>query len=91
MSTTELDGKIRELRELRRMSEELAAEIETIQDSIKAEMTARNVDELTGTDWKATWKEVTSSRFDSKAFKATHAELYNQYTKETSTRRFTVA
>lgn len=91
MSTTELDSKIRELRELRRMSEELAAEIETIQDSIKAEMTARNVDELTGTDWKATWKEVTSSRFDSKAFKATHAELYHQYTKETCTRRFTVA
>ncbi len=62
MSINDLDGKIKELRELRRMADELAAEIETITDSIKSEMTARSVDELTGTDWKATWKEVVTSR-----------------------------
>ena len=36
-----MDSKIKELRELRRMADELAAEIEAIQDAIKAEMTAR--------------------------------------------------
>ena len=48
MSTHEMDSKIKELRELRRMADELAAEIETITDSIKDEMAAREVDELTG-------------------------------------------
>lgn len=91
MSVNELTSKVKELRELRRMAEELAAEIEAMQDAIKAEMTARNVDELAGTDWKISWKSVSSSRFDSKAFKATHAELYQQYTREATTRRFVVA
>lgn len=91
MSANELSSKIKELRELRRMADELAAEIETITDSIKDEMSAREVDELTGSDYKITWKLVKSRRFDSKAFKATHSELYEQYCSETATRRFTVA
>ena len=50
MSVNEMDSKIKELRELRRMADELAAEIEAIQDSIKQEMTAREVDELSGSE-----------------------------------------
>ena len=69
MGTIELDAKVKELRELRRMAEELAAEIDGLTDTIKAEMTARGVDELTGTDWKATFKAVTSSRLDTAALK----------------------
>lgn len=91
MSANELSSKIKELRELRRMADELAAEIETITDSIKDEMSAREVDELTGSDYKITWKLVKSRRFDSKAFKASHVDLYEQYLTETATRRFTVA
>lgn len=91
MSTNEMESKIRELRELRRMADEIAAEIETLQDAIKSEMTARNTDTLTGTDWKVTWKAVTSKRFDSAAFKKTHSELYEQYTKETTSKRFLIA
>lgn len=91
MSTNEMESKIRELRELRRMADEIAAEIETLQDAIKSEMTARNTDTLTGADWKVTWKAVTSKRFDSAAFKKTHSELYEQYTKETTSKRFLIA
>lgn len=91
MSANEMESKIKELRELRRMADEIAAEIETLQDAIKSEMTARNTDTLTGTDWKVTWKAVTSKRFDSAAFKKTHGELYEQYTKETTSKRFLIA
>lgn len=91
MSTIEMETRVKELRELRRMAAELEAEIEALQDGIKAEMDARNTDEVSGSDWRITWKPVTSARFDSKAFKATHAELYRQYTKETTSRRFVVA
>lgn len=91
MSANEMESKIKELRELRRMADEIAAEIETLQDAIKSEMTARNTDTLTGTDWKVTWKAVTSKRFDSAAFKKTHGELYEQYSKETTSKRFLIA
>lgn len=36
MSINEMDSKVKELRELRRMADELAAEIDSIQDAIKA-------------------------------------------------------
>ncbi len=61
MSVIEMDSKIKELRELCRMADELAAEIDALQDSIKAEMTARNVDTLAGSNWRVTWKNVTSN------------------------------
>lgn len=91
MSINEMDGKIRELRELRRMADELAAEIDTIQDAIKAEMTAAGVDTLTGSDWKATWKPITSSRIDTAALKKALPDLAQQFTKTTVVRRFCVA
>lgn len=91
MSVHEMDSKIKELRELRRMADELTAEIEAIQDSIKQEMTARAVDTLSGTDWKVTWKAVTSTRLDTAALKKALPDVAERFTKTTTSRRFTVA
>ena len=48
-------------------------------------------DTLTGADYKITWKAVTSSRFDSTAFKNAMPELAERFTKSSTSRRFTVA
>lgn len=37
-----------------------------------------------------TWKSVTSNRFDSKSFRKDHPDLYEQYKKESTSRRFKV-
>ena len=91
MSTKDLTGKVRELKELQRMAEELAAEITSIQDEIKAEMLSRNTDELIAGEYKVHWKEIISNRFDSTAFKAKYADLYKLFTKQTASKRFTIA
>ena len=91
MSVNEMDSKIKELRELRRMAEELAAEIETIQDSIKQEMTAREVDTITGSDYKITWKSITSTRLDTAALKKALPDVAERFTKTTTSRRFLIA
>ncbi len=91
MSMNEMDSKIKELRELRRMADELQAEIDGLTDSIKAEMTARDTDTLTGSDWKITWKAITSSRLDSKALKAAFPDVYSQFCKTTTSKRFVLA
>ena len=91
MGTIELDAKVKELRELRRMAEELAAEIDGLTDTIKAEMTARGVDELSGTDWKATFKAVTCSRLGTAALKKALPDVAAAFTKQSSTRRFVLA
>ena len=91
MGQNELAAKVRDLKGLKQMAEELAAEIEAIEDEIKAEMTARGVAEMLVDVFKVRWTKVLSKRFDTAAFKATHAELYGQYVKEVETRRFSVA
>lgn len=91
MSMNELRTKVDELRELRRMADELAGEISTIEDEIKAHMTALDTDELHGADFKITWKTVTSNRLDSKALKADAPRLYDQYCRPITTRRFCIA
>lgn len=74
-----------------RMKEEIEAEIAAAQDEIKAEMAATNTYTLTGTDYKVTWNEITSTRLDSKALKAELPEIAARYTKTTTSRRFLVA
>lgn len=91
MSTNELTTKVRELKELKAMADELAAEITAIEDSIKEEMTARNTDEMQIDVYKIRWTKVLSNRFDSTAFKKAMPELHAQFTKQTESRRFSVA
>ena len=91
MSANEMTAKVRELKELKAMAAEIADEIATIEDSIKAEMTARGTDEMAVDVYKIRWTTVTSSRFDTTAFKSEMPELYGRFTKTTTTRRFTVA
>ena len=91
MSATEINAKVKELRELRRMADDLAAEIEAVQDSIKSQMDAQGVDTLSGTDWKVTWKPVTSARLDSSALKKELPEIAARFMKQTTTRRFVLA
>lgn len=91
MSMIEMDSRIKELRELRRMADELQAEIDSLQDTIKAEMTARDVDTLAGTDWRVTWKNVTSNRLDSTALKKELPEIAARFMKQTTARRFVLA
>lgn len=91
MSISELDMKVKELRELRRMAEELQAEIDATQDAIKAHMDSQGVDTLAGSDWKVTWKPVTISRMDTAALKKALPDVAQAFTRETTTRRFCVA
>ena len=88
MSMNELNTTARSLLDVRAMIAELEAEAETLTDALKAAMVERGEETLQGDGWKASWKNVTSSRFGSKAFRADHADLYGQYSKATVTTRF---
>ena len=91
MSMIEMEAKVAELRELKRMAEELAGEISTLEDSLKSYMTTTGTDTIEGSTFKITWKEVTSSRLDSKALKAAAPEMWQRFSKSTTSRRFVLA
>ena len=91
MATNEIISKLNELSELRRMADELNAEIEEIQDAIKAHMTEADTDTITAGAFKVTWKAVTSTRIDTTALRKDLPEIWQEYGKTTTTRRFSVA
>ncbi len=91
MSTKDLTEKVRSLKELESLITEAQAEAESIKDELKAEMISRNTEEMMVDVFKIRYKTVKSNHFDTTTFKSTHKELYNQYIKQTESRRFTVA
>ena len=89
MSTTELEAKIRELRQLQQLIEEAQAEAEGIKDAIKAHM--GDSEELRAGEYKVTWKPVTSSRLDAAGLRAALPEVAARFTRTSTIRRFCVA
>lgn len=91
MSTMEMENKIAKLQEWEALAEEAKAEAEALRDEIKAEMNKRDTEELEAGRFIIRWTSVLSNRFDTTSFKKDHAEMYKQYTKQTSSRRFSIA
>ena len=91
MSTTEITSKIEALQELEALIEEAKAEAETLRDEIKAEMLNRNTEEMEAGQYIIRWTSVLSQRFDTTSFKKVYGDLYKEYTKQTASRRFSIA
>ena len=91
MSTIEITSKIESLRELEDLIEEAKAEAEALRDEIKAEMLSRDTEELTAGKYIVRWTSVLSNRFDTTAFKKVMPKVFKAYTKQVSSRRFTIS
>ena len=91
MTEKELIAAIESYKEWTALQEEAAAMVDSLKDSIKAEMTARGVEELTAGQYTARFTTVLSNRFDTTAFKKVLPDVYKAYTKQTISRRFSVS
>lgn len=91
MSINEMEKKIETLREWEELLEEAKAQVESLKYEIKAEMLSRNTEEMTAGRYICRWTSVLSNRFDTTTFKKEHAEMYKQYTKQTASKRFSIA
>ena len=91
MATNELLNKIEALNEWEQLMEEARAEAEAIRDSIKQEMLARDTDEMEVGQYIVRWTSVLTQRFDSTSFKKAMPDVYKAFTKQTASRRFSIA
>ena len=91
MSTIEITSKIEALKDLESLIEEAKAEAEALRDEIKSEMLSRNTEELEAGQYIVRWTSVLSQRFDTTAFKKVMPEVYKEYTKQVTSRRFSIA
>lgn len=80
---------VRTLRDLKDEKKRIEAAICDQEDRIKLLLGEAEVLEHDGAP-VATWKTIVSARFDSKAFKADHPDIFPAYTKESKYRRFTL-
>ena len=91
MSKIELLAKIELLNRYEAMMEEIKAEADKVRNTIKAEMEAREVEELEAGQYIVRWTSVLTQRFDTTAFKKVMPDVYKAYTKQVSSRRFSIA
>lgn len=83
-----LDSLMREIAEYTRMAEEVAATLDSLKDILKKHMEENGLDSIAGSEHKAGYKVVISSRIDTTALKRDMPEIAAKYTKTTNTRRF---
>ena len=91
MSTIEITTKIEALKELESLIEEAKVEAEALRDEIKQEMLNRDTEELEAGQYIVRWTSALSQRFDTTSFKKVMPEVYKAYTKQISSRRFSIA
>ena len=79
------------LAEYMRIADETAAIIDGLKDQLKAAMQAAGTDTIIGSEHKASYKTVVSSRIDTAALKKALPDVAKEYTRTTETKRFTFA
>ena len=91
MCKKELIAKIQQLKELEELIDEATAEAEALKDAIKAEMVKKNTEEMMVDRFIIRYTVVSSNRFDSTAFKKVMPDMYKAYTKQVTSRRFSIS
>ena len=86
-----LVSKIEQLKQMEELMEEAKKEVEKLKDEIKEEMNKRNTEEMKVGKYIVRWTEVLSNRFDTTAFKKMFPSMYKDFTKEVSSRRFSIS
>ncbi len=91
MTERMIENRIKKLREIEAQQKELEQQAEALKAEIKADLEEKGLDELKTKNFLIRWKEVVSNRLDGKALKAALPDVYSQFTRPSSSRRFTVA
>ncbi len=91
MGERAIENRAKKLQELEEQISLLQEEANRIKGEFKADMEQKQVEEIKIRNFTIRWQVVSSTRFDTKAFKAEQLELYTAYSKVSTTRRFALA
>lgn len=91
MSKKEIEALVEQMNNYDELAAKVKAKADAIREAIKAEMVRLDVEELEAGAYILRYTSVISNRFDTTTFKRLYAELYKDFTKQVSSRRFTVS
>ena len=91
MSKNEMVAMIETMNNCDDLAAKAKAKADAIREAIKDEMLRLNTEELAAGAYIIRYTSVISNRFDSTTFKRLYADLYKDFTKPVSSRRFSVS
>jgi predicted phage-related endonuclease len=91
MTNMNMETLAREYKEAKARIEEMEAQADALKQQLIKGMDELKQEKLAAGAFKISYTVYESSRFDSAAFKADHADMYGAYTKKTAATRFQVA
>ena len=91
MTEKMIENRIKKLQAIEARREELEAVADAIRAELKADLEEKGLQELKTKNFIVRWKEIVSSRLDGKALKAALPDVYSQFCKASTSRRFTIS
>ncbi len=91
MSQNEMMNLIETMNNYDDLAAKVKAKADAIRATIKEQMERQAVEELICGPYIVRYSTVLSNRFDATTFKRLYADLYKDFTKQVSSRRFTVS
>ena len=91
MTEKMIENRIKKLQAIEAQQKELDVAADAIRAELKADLEEKGLQELKTKNFIVRWKEIVSSRLDGKALKAALPDVYSQFCKASTTRRYSVA
>ena len=91
MTKNEIVALIETMNNYDELAAKAKAKADVIRDALKEEMMERGLEEMEAGTYIVRYTNIISNRFDSTTFKRLYADLYKDFTKQTTSRRFTVS
>ena len=91
MTEKMIENRIKKLQAIEAQQKELDVAADAIRAELKADLEEKGLQELKTKNFIVRWKEIVSSRLDGKALKAALPDVYSQFCKASTSRRFSVA
>ena len=91
MTERQIENRVKKLKAIEKQRKDLEAQEKALKEEIKRDMESKCLEELKTKNFIIRWKEIISNTLDSKALKATFPDICEQFTKQSASKRFTIA
>lgn len=91
MTERQIENRVKKLKAIEKQRKDLEAQEKALKEEIKPGHGKQGLEELKTKNFIIRWKEIISNTLDSKALKATFPDICEQFTKQSASKRFTIA
>lgn len=91
MTERQIENRVRKLKEIESQRKALEEQEKALKTEIKKDMESKGLEEMKTKNFVIRWKEIISNSLDSKALRTSFPDICEQFTKQSASKRFTIA